>query len=299
MIKTLALPTGFNIGPLHIQFYALFIIGGALLALFIAKHQTKKMGYNPKALDNLFYVAFGSGIIGARVWFVIAEWGKRFANQPFYKVFAIWEGGLAIQGGIIFGVIAGVWFMLKYRPSIPLFKFIDVAAPGILLAQAIGRWGNFFNQEVYGACVRRSEWSFLPDFILDQMAVCSGPDQIAVPLFLIEAVVNTIGFFVLFYGIRVGLKKWVAPGVAACSYLVWYGVVRLIMEPLRNQEFIMGEKLAASQLMAGVFVVVGVLAIILMFVIDKKTKPKKQAVEANFNNYLEYQEKNPREIDEK
>lgn len=261
-----------EIGNLHIAYYAMFILTGAVLAYVLAVRNFVKLGYRKNIIENLFYVAFPAGIIGARIWYVIAQWSKEFADQPFVDVFKIWNGGLAIQGGIIFGALFGVLFMLRYRPRINILMAADLIVPGILLAQAIGRWGNFFNHEVFGAEVSRQAWSFLPDWMLNQMYVEGAPDKIYVPLFLIEAITNIIGYFVLRYFVGEFLKKKNISvyGDVSCGYLIWYGVVRSIMEPMRNSEFIMGDKVQASVIMSYVFIGVGILGVIALHVIQRK-----------------------------
>ena len=133
------IPSGIYIGNLHIAFYAICIIVGAIVAYKLSQHFLKKKGFDPEAIENLFYIAFPCGIVGARIWYVIAQWSAEFASRPWYKVFFIWEGGLAIQGGVIAGVVAGVIFMIKRRPNIPVLLAADCIVPTILIAQAIGR----------------------------------------------------------------------------------------------------------------------------------------------------------------
>ncbi len=298
-MKTLALPKDIiSIGSLHITYYAVFILLGAITAYFIAAYSLKKKGYNFRILESVFYIAFPSGIVGARIWYVIAEWQKEFAAHPFPDIFEIWNGGLAIQGGVLLGAAVGILFVYYRRKNLPVLLAVDWVIPGVLVAQAIGRIGNFFNQEVYGQCVSRSEWSFLPSFILDQMSNIPNSGcvqgQIAVPLFLIEAISNLVGFAVIYFGIGYGLKKIKAPGDMACSYLIWYGLTRIIMEPMRNDQFIMGvvnaetqQKIMASIVMAWVFLIGGILGIIGCHLYDKfVAKPKQKMVEENFNKYI-------------
>lgn len=298
-----------EIGEFKIAFYAVCILGGAILAYKLSQYFLKKKGYDPNALETLFYIAFPAGIVGARLWWIIAE------GKPFGDIYKIWEGGLAIQGGVLLGVIAGVIFMVTKRKNIPLLLATDCIVPNILLAQAIGRWGNFFNQEVYGYCVER--WNWLPTFITDRLSIrlnlegngwmtlsngnyvylCEGgASQMVLPLFLIESVLNTIGFFVIVYGIP-ALFKFIsnktkgkiklANGDLMCSYLIWYGIVRAVLEPLRNVEFIMGTTNpdAAAGSMTSVimsigFIVLGVLGIVGCHLYDKFGK-KKQILDTN------------------
>lgn len=277
---------------LRITYYAICIVLGAICAYKLSQYFLKKKGYDPGAIENLFYVAFPSGIIGARIWWVLAELNGEFAGRPWYEIFAIWNGGLAIQGGALAGIIVGVIFMIKRRPNIPVLLATDCIVPTILVAQAIGRWGNFFNQEVYGNCV--STWTWLPDFIENRLVIqisnsgyvqsaagsyvylCGSADQMVVPLFLIEGICNVAGFFLIAYGIP-ALFRWIsritqnkvslAQGDLMCSYLIWYGVVRAILEPLRNPQFTMGSTDGKTHLnslyMSIAFIVIGIVGIVL------------------------------------
>lgn len=302
------IPSGIYIGNLHIAFYAICIIVGAIVAYKLSQHFLKKKGFDPEAIENLFYIAFPCGIVGARIWYVIAQWSAEFASKPWYKVFFIWEGGLAIQGGVIAGVVAGVIFMIKRRPNIPVLLAADCIVPTILIAQAIGRWGNFFNQEVYGFCVDSKYWSWLPNFIQDRLTIqinntgtawetvgdsykylCEGgPNEMVLPLFLIEGIINVAGFFIITYGIPALFKflskkthnvLHLANGDLAFSYLIWYGIVRAILEPMRNNSYIMGDY--TSVIMSIVFVVVGVAGIVLCHIYEKYLKKKQPILSTN------------------
>ena len=136
-------------------------------------------------------------------------------------------------------------------------EVLDVVLPTILLAQAIGRWGNFFNQEVYGATT--STWTFLPVFIQKQMTI---DGEFRVPLFLIESLVNIGGYFMIRYAIGKGLKNLILPGDQGFTYFLWYGIVRAIMEPLRDPKYNMGETGNWSSIQAYIWIGFGLLAIV-------------------------------------
>ena len=296
MINSLDKFIGFkqiSIGSFRITYYALCILIGAILSYKLSQYFFKKKGYDPALLENLFYVAFPSGILGARIWWVIAEWSEFIKTHEWYEMFFIWEGGLAIQGGAIAGIGIGLLFVIKKYPNVPALLAADCIVPNILLGQAVGRWGNFFNQEVYGKCV--NTWRWLPDFIEKKLIykidnngytgalLCGSETQMVVPLFLIESLINTLGFFVLMFGIP-ALFKWIgkisnnkirlAYGDVSCSYLIWYGIVRAIMEPLRNPEFTMGSTDGVTNLtsvyMSIAFIVMGIAGIIICHIFRKK-----------------------------
>ncbi len=273
-ITTFPLPKGIPFDDPIVTFYALFILSGAVLVYFIADLQLQSEGYRKGYAENIFYVAFPAGIVGARIWYVIGQWESEFAGQPFWKVFATWEGGLAIMGGALFGALAGILFIVFRRKDITLRHAADIGVPVILIAQGIGRWGNFFNQEVYGAVADVNHWAFLPTFIKEQMVV-SG--QFRVPLFLIESLINILGYFVIRFAIGKGLKKYIVPGDLALVYPIWYGLTRVVMEPLRDPTYIMDN--LWSYYWGWIFAALGVLGIIVMHVLaywkNKRKTPTK------------------------
>jgi phosphatidylglycerol:prolipoprotein diacylglycerol transferase len=216
-------------------------------------------------------VAFPAGIIGARIWYVIGEWHT--FKDDLIRIFYIWEGGLAIMGGALLGIIVGVLFVKFKRKEISLLYTVDVVIPTILLAQAIGRWGNFFNQEVYGFKLANMDgYFFLPEFIKRNMFI---EGSYRVPLFFFEGVVNVLGFFVLRYGIGEGLKKWKLPLDIAFGYATWYGLTRVVMEPLRDPLYNMGQNGSWSYIWGIVFAVAGILAIVINHLIHHFAKNKK------------------------
>ncbi len=291
-------PAGIPFDDPVIRFYAIFIIVGAILALLLSNYRAYKAGYDPKFFNMVFLVAFPSGIIGARIWYVIASWSTEFANQPFYRVFEIWNGGLAIQGGVIFGVLAGVLFVKFARKGTPVLQATDMAVPTILIAQAIGRWGNFFNSEVFGHAVSLDAWSFLPSFITNNMtgtmtgSVTISSGAVAAPLFLIEGVINVAFYFIITEGIKALEGKHYKLGDQSFFYFVAYGITRLILEPVRNTAFIMGEQDGDyssynSLIMAIIFIVIGVLLIVLNHVLRYLSKKGKLDNVPIINKFLD------------
>lgn len=266
-----------------VAFYALFILGGALLVLFLSDHEFFKKYGRHGILENVFYVAFPAGIVGARLWYVIGEWENGgYARDPM-QIFAIRDGGLAIMGGALLGIIVGVWFFVKKRKEYDIFFAADVIIPTILIAQAIGRWGNFFNQEVYGGVIENmNNWWFVPRFVMENMFIKDATHLAGAyrqPFFLVESIFNITGYFVIRYAIGEGLKKYRKPLDLSFMYLVWYGMVRFIMEPLRDPLFNMGSGGNWSVYNALIFFVVGVLLIVLNHIFDfKKLLTKKKDV---------------------
>ncbi len=256
---TYPLPKGIPFENPVVAFYAIFILTGAFLAYSLTEREFIKLGKKKGYVEDIFIIAFPAGILGSRLWYVWGQWQLEFANQPLWKIFAIWEGGLAIMGGAVGGALAGILYVYLKRKDIQIIPAIDIAVPTILVAQAIGRWGNFFNQEVYGAIGQVQDWMFLPTFIREQMVI-NGAFRI--PLFFIESVINLTGYFVIRFGIGDGLKKWIKPGDQGLAYFVWYGLTRGIMEPLRNPIYNMGDAGNWSLIWGWVFFASGIVAIL-------------------------------------
>ena len=292
-MNILALPTSFKVGPFEITFYACCILLGAILALVLSMWSIKRKGYDPKELENLFLVAFPMGLLGARLWYCLWQSHEFVRDNALLSFLACigfektaegiqFQGlsGLAIQGGVILGVLSGVMFVKKYRKNMKLVDIADTAVPTILVAQAIGRWGNFFNREVYGQPTSAENWKWLGQWFIDQMAIPGSgivEGQIATPLFLIEGIINSIGFILLFVVMGILLKKYILPGAITFSYFIWYGIVRFVMEPLRNADFIMtpNGEFSTSQFTALLFIIVGALGVGLIYLNHYVLKPKK------------------------
>ena len=254
-------------GQPNIAFYALCILSGAILVYFVCDHYMYKEYGEHGLYESTFFVAFPAGIIGARIAYVVGNWEKEFAGQPFYKVFAIWEGGITILGGAIAGILVGiVWFLWRNKGKSIWIAF-DMVLPTILIAQAIGRWGNFFNCEVHGLAVSVENWKWLPEIVwrngqYSSVAGYAEEGMMYVPLFFIEAVVNLLGYFVLGHLFGKALRKYTELGDIGFGYIIWYGLTRVFMEPLRYADFQMGTKGYWSWVWSMIFVFVGTLLIV-------------------------------------
>ena len=224
-------------------------------------------------IDATFLVAFPAGILGARIAYVIGNWtldgfDVRVAKGEWWSIFAIWEGGLTILGGAIAGIVVGVLVYMKTNKGRSIFRAVDIIVPTILIAMAIGRWGNFFNCEVHGGQVPEAYWGWLPRIIFNNAhyssAIGNGwadEGYLYAPLFFIEFLVNLTGYFVLAHLFGIKLKKITAPGDLAFGYIIWYGFTRVFMEPLRDAAFNMGKDGYWSCFWSLIFVAVGTLLI--------------------------------------
>lgn len=219
-----------------IKFYGVLIVTGALICYFITDHYVYKKYKKHGLIDTLFIFAFIMGVIGSRLWYCLVLKPDVYLKNP-GDIFKIFEGGLAIQGGALLGIIGGVSFVLIFRKYMNLRFIMDVAVPSILIAQCLGRWGNFFNHEVYGFEVARESLWYLPTIVKENMYFYSssvGKTGYWLPLFFIEGTINLCGFFIIRYFFGKVCKFNLGLGYQSALYLVWYGTVRAILEPLRN-----------------------------------------------------------------
>lgn len=247
-----------------ITWYAMSYLVGALLALALSSYRAYKDGYPKDFFINLFFFAFPMGIIGGRMWYVIASW-QEFAAEP-WRMFFIWEGGMAIQGGALLGIISGIGFVKVRRKGTNLLHAADWAVPTVLVAQMIGRWGNFVNAEVFGNVVDISAYGGLPGFVINQMGyngttALANESQMYVPLFLMEGLINIGGYFLLTHFFEDVLGKWHEHGDGLFGYFIWYGLTRIVLENIRFGEFNMhqsaGQSVSSAYVMAWVFFGVG------------------------------------------
>ena len=285
-------PTPANGVSPNITFYALCILSGAIYAYFIGDHEFYKQYGKHGILESTFLVAFPAGIIGARLFYVIGNWNVEFANREFWHVFAIWEGGLTILGGAIMGIgVGALWFIWRNK-GYNIWIAVDLIVPAILLAQAVGRWGNFFNCEVHGALVDDTYWKWLPLVIFQNAHFSSAhagagmvSGQLYVPLFFIECITNLLGFFVLAHLFGKKLRKYTQLGDLGFGYLIWYGLTRVFMEPLRDSSYNMGEKGYWSWFWSLMFVVIGVILIAGNHIIRYRLAKKQDLYRVNENTY--------------
>jgi len=198
-------------GKPNLAWYAICILGGALLCYVICDHRFYIEYGKHGILESTLFVAFPAGIISARIGYVIGEWehggfAERVANGEWWSIFAVWEGGLTIIAGALGGIIIGIIWFLWRNKKYSIWIAMDVVIPCILVAQAVGRWGNFFNCEVHGNLVNASDWWFLPKMILNNSAFSESggwapAGQIYAPLFFVESIANLIGYFVIRFAV--------------------------------------------------------------------------------------------------
>ena len=239
-----------SIGPLSFHYYGLLIALGLILAVLYAWKRSKEFGIRADDLTDgvLWIVPFS--VICARLYYCVFKW-EDYASDPL-SILYIWNGGLAIYGGVI-GAVVGVTVFAKAR-KIKLPALLDIVALGFLIGQCIGRWGNFFNREAFGA---ETDW-FLRMGLLNS---ATGEVTYHHPTFLYESVWNLIGFVILHFA----SKKRKYDGQIALGYVAWYGFGRTVIEALRTDSLYWGE-FRVSQLLAAVSCFAAAMVLLIMMV---------------------------------
>ncbi|MDF2963059.1 MAG: prolipoprotein diacylglyceryl transferase [Paenibacillus sp.] len=220
-------PIAFGIGPLQVHWYGIILGTAALVGLLLAIQEGKRFGMNPDFYMDLVLLGVPSAIIGARIYYVAFKWEDYKDN--WLEVFAVWHGGIAIYGALIGAIIAAVFYVR--RKGYSFWRIADVCAPGLIIGQAIGRWGNFVNQEAHGGPVDESflrNTLHLPDFIVNQMFI---EGQYYHPTFLYESLWNIAGLLLLLWLRR---RPFLRAGELFLSYFVWYSIGRFFIEAFRT-----------------------------------------------------------------
>ncbi|WHL21394.1 prolipoprotein diacylglyceryl transferase [Streptococcus iniae] len=239
-------PIALKIGPFAIHWYALCIMLGLLLAVYLVTKEAPRKKITSDDVIDFVLIAFPLAILGARIYYVLFEWS--YYSQHLTEIFAIWNGGIAIYGGLLTGVL--VLLIYSYYKVINPIAFLDIIAPAVMIAQAIGRWGNFVNQEAYGKAVK--SLNYLPEFIQKQMFIEGHYRQAT---FLYESLWNLVGFVIIMVLRR--KRKLLKEGEVLAFYLIWYGLGRMIIEGMRTDSLmLMG--LRVSQILSAILIVTGI-----------------------------------------
>ena len=264
-------------GEMTIKWYGAIIAFGFLLAVLFGGRQAYKWRMSiDKMLDVLIYGTVG-GILGARLYYVAFEWD--YYSNHLNEIFRIWNGGLAIYGGIIGGLLAA--YITCRINKLNFYNLLDLAGMSLLIGQGIGRWGNFMNQEAFGTNTDLP-WGMKSgktmEYILSNMETFSekgfemDPSGYVHPTFLYESLWCLTGFVILYIIMK---KCRIFSGQIFLCYGVWYGIGRTIFEGLRTDSLYIGETtLRVSQLLsAGIVLVFGVLLVALLVKYIKNPKP--------------------------
>lgn len=260
----------FSIFGIDVYWYGVIIGSGIILALLLAIHEAKRTNQKPDDYIDFTMIAIIVCVICARLYYVIFSWD--YYSKHISEILAIRNGGLAIYGGIIGGIVTA--FLFTKKKKLNFWLFADTAAPSLLLGQIIGRWGNFFNREAFGGYTdgllamryMKDQVSNIPQSVINNIVSINGVDYIQVqPTFLYESLWN-LGVFIILMILKKN-KKF--DGQIFGLYILGYAIGRVWIEGLRTDQLILGHTgIAVSQLLSAVLIFVG---IVILYVRNKKS----------------------------
>ena len=252
-----------NLGFVEIYWYSITMFLGVLVGIIVAYIEIKRKKLDITKFENMAFYAILFGFIGARIYYVLFNLDY-YLNAPI-EIIKVWNGGLAIHGGIIGAVISIYVYCKKHKIS--FIEMLDICAPALIIGQIIGRWGNFFNSEAHGGIVTRSflESLHLPNFIINGMYINGNYYH---PTFFYESILNLICFIILMI---LRKNKKIKVGVITGIYFIWYGVVRFFIESLRTDSLMLGT-LRMAQAISIVLVIIGLILIIFSYKKERYNK---------------------------
>ncbi|MBF2465825.1 prolipoprotein diacylglyceryl transferase [Listeria welshimeri] len=241
-------PVAIQMGSLSVKWYGVIIASAVVIALLLALSEANKRKMDKEIIVDLLIWAIPISIISARIYYVIFEWD--FYKNNLGEIIKIWHGGIAIYGALIGAVLTAIIFSRVKKIS--FWQLADVVAPSLIIAQAIGRWGNFMNQEAHGAETTRVflEGLHLPDFIINQMFIDGIYYQ---PTFLYESLWNVLGFILLLIIRRTKIRS----GELFLSYVIWYSFGRFFIEGMRTDSLMWGD-FRVSQVLSLLLIVLSI-----------------------------------------
>ena len=244
----------FSIFNLNIYWYSICILMGVIIAYILIMNETKKHHINKNIMSDLIFYTLIVAILGARIYYVIFNLDY-YLNNP-SEILKIYNGGLAIHGGIIFGLVFS--YIYTKRKKINYLRFMDICAPALIIAQSIGRWGNFFNQEAYGSEVTLSvlQNMHIPNFIINNMYI---DGTYYYPTFLFESIWCFVGFIII---LLIRKNKNVKLGVQSGFYFIYYSIGRFFIEALRTDSLMLFN-LKIAQLVSLIGIIMGIILIVI------------------------------------
>ena len=247
-------PILIEIGNVRIYWYSVMILLGVLLGSYIVLKEAKKFNISKSKISDMLFYTIIFGIIGARLYYVLFNLDY-YANYPI-DILKVWEGGLAIHGGIIAGTLYLIYYTRKN--GFNFLQITDICAPGLLIGQAIGRWGNFFNSEAHGplTTLEHLKELHLPNFIIEGMQI---DGNYYIPTFFYESLICVIGLIIILIIRRTRIIK---TGQITGFYLIWYGIARYILESYRTDSLMLNS-LKQAQIISIIMIALGVLIILL------------------------------------
>lgn len=244
-------PIAFQFGPLTIRWYGILMATAMAVGLWLAYREAKRRGTDPDDLLKTAELALLGGLIGARLYYIAFNW-EYYSRFPL-KIIAVWEGGLAIHGGLLGGLVVGGVYAWWRR--LPLARYLDIVAPSLALGQGLGRWGNFFNEEAFGIPTRLPLKLYVspPHRPLEYAQA-----EYFHPTFLYESVWDFLVFGFLVVVLRHRLER--ARGSLFLAYLGLYSVGRLLVESLRTDSLMLGP-IRVAQLVSGIGIAVALVGV--------------------------------------
>jgi phosphatidylglycerol:prolipoprotein diacylglycerol transferase len=251
---------------LAVHWYGIIIVVATLVGAYVASLEARRRGQDPDHAWNALLLCLILGIIGARLYHVFSSPRGGMLGWDYYRqnpiaILQIWHGGLAIYGAVAGGILA-VYIYARLN-KLSFLQWVDIGTPGLILAQVIGRWGNFVNQELYGPPTSLP-WGItigIPYRIPPYNDLTVYPaDTRFHPVFLYESLWNLLGFLLLMYVVRRYADR-LLDGDVLCLYAIWYPVGRIFVEALRPDAWLIGG-IAAAQIFAVIAIVVSVAAIL-------------------------------------
>jgi phosphatidylglycerol:prolipoprotein diacylglycerol transferase len=240
-------PVAIQLGPISVRWYGIIIVSAIMVAIWLGHREAGHRGLDPEFVPDLGMVLVPSGILGARLYEVFVLQWPYYSQHP-GEILAIWNGGLAIHGAVFGALLAGAIFM-RLRKQ-PFWPWADIVAPSLILAQGIGRWGNFFNQEAYGSEAPQWLINLMPGWLRDGMTING---TVMHPTFLYESVWNLLCFGVLYYFHR----KKAPTGVVFSLYFILYNAGRFMIESIREDSSFLFGWIRVAQLVSLILVLVG------------------------------------------
>lgn len=243
----------FNIFGFNVYYYSLCILLGVIVAYILITREGKKQGLSKEFISDLIFYTLIIGILGARVYYCVFNLDYYLANPS--EILKIYNGGLAIHGGVIAGLIF-VYFYTK-KKNVSFIKILDIVAPAVIIAQSFGRWGNFFNQEAHGGITTYQNLKnmHIPEFIINGMHI---EGKYYYPTFFFESIWCLIGFIILMIARR---NKNLRKGFQIGFYFIWYGIGRFFIEALRTDS-LMFFGLKIAQIVSLIGIIIGIIIIV-------------------------------------
>ena len=243
----------FNIFGFNVYYYSLCILLGVIVAYILITREGKKQGLPKEFISDLIFYTLIIGILGARVYYCVFNLDYYLANPS--EILKIYNGGLAIHGGVIAGLIF-VYFYTK-KKNVSFIKILDIVAPAVIIAQSFGRWGNFFNQEAHGGITTYQNLKnmHIPEFIINGMHI---EGKYYYPTFFFESIWCLIGFIILMIARK---NKNLKKGFQIGFYFIWYGIGRFFIEALRTDS-LMFFNLKIAQIVSLIGIIIGIIIIV-------------------------------------